>query len=727
MNEKIVSSNHSQTHKKSPEVKKDHPCVICGKPDWCYTLSDGLLVCKRTTHKNNLPNGYKWTEKVDKDGYYYIGTEDSQLKWKKQNKGRNYKRSLKAKADYTYYYPCYTKDDNELYQPKSGFSLVVKRWDATPGIGDEKEFIQSSLVNGKYQSGTSAIKDLLAGFYCSRSSFDHQEISPKKILLVCEGEKVVDVFNPITHTDRKILMSFVALTNANGASKWSEEHTKFLIQPIMYPDGEYNPDWKETANLILLVCDWDKPGIKRIVDIYKQLSSLEYPQDKIKVVTGHISNLNVLPASKGRDMVDWIDENGFSFESVQEFLDRMTISIDKIPYEELLGTNREKSEGRYQIRIAKETIESKGIDTSINWLVDSLLAANSSTLLVAQEKTGKTCLMLDMLAAIHTGKEFLGKATKQSKVLFINTDSSEATFLKQVNDRWGNSEELDNQLPYVQDWIADETGLQFLEDYCKANSGSVIVIDSIKGLSYPLDIDENTPAIGKIVKEISSKICTNGCTVVFLHHVSKAKGKYRTHKGTGHHSISSNVDQILLLEDLPNNKNEVRRLSSLGSRFTRKFSIDYLPTDDYRCEVTFQANTNDDEEDDNDSIKGQLLTYLADKNDWVTRKEILDELGTEDKYLSRILKQVGREVEVKPDPSDSRKKLYKIGGQKKVSSPDSPTYTKDTYLDTYLPKPVSERVSEIGGQIGIHDEGEKDTKKDTYFEEVEDTYFEDED
>lgn len=651
------------------EVTKANPCVICGKPDYCSRLDSGLILCKRTDYEN-LPSGYAKTSKQDSEGTYYIGTEESQRKWNESNKNGFKSKYPDRKPDYEYVYPTYLRTDNEeegIETPlgllkRSQTNLLVCRWNAPMSwTNDSKDIRQRTRTGNKVEYKVNLPKDSIIGLYSNydfdRALEDYRIFKACKAIIIVEGEKGVDCFDKID----PILRHFFAITNPGGACKWTNEQLALLAHIANSRDIP-----------IIISPDHDKLGFKNGKQIYDGLLSNGIPKERISVVD-HSKMLENPPLKF--DMADYISNYGFIFKTVQEFIDTLTVTPNEYPWDKFKEEIKEKSEGRYQIRIAKETIESKGIDTSINWLVDSLLAANSSTLLVAQEKTGKTCLMLDMLAAIRTGKEFLGKATKQSKVLFINTDSSEATFLKQVNDRWGNDEELDNQLPYVQDWIADETGLQFLEDYCKANPGSVIVIDSIKGLSYPLDIDENTPAIGKIVKEISSKICSNGCSVVFLHHVSKAKGKYRTHKGTGHHSISSNVDQILLLEDLPNNKNEVRRLSSLGSRFTRKFSIDYLPTDDYRCEVTFQANTNDDEEDDNDSIKGQLLTYLVDKDDWVTRKEILDELGTEDKYLSRILKQLGEQIQVKPDPSDSRKKLYKIGGQKKVSSPDSPTET----------------------------------------------------
>jgi len=80
----------------------------------------------------------------------------------------------------------------------------------------------------------------------------------------------------------------------------------------------------------------------------------------------------------------------------------------------------EKFPGRVQT-IRKFVTE----QVSIPWLVQDLLPAVGWTLLVGQKGIGKTTFALQMCLSLQEGLPFLGRKTKQTKILFVQVDSVE--------------------------------------------------------------------------------------------------------------------------------------------------------------------------------------------------------------------------------------------------------------------------------------------------------------
>ena len=64
-------------------------------------------------------------------------------------------------------------------------------------------------------------------------------------------------------------------------------------------------------------------------------------------------------------------------------------------------------------------------EDNISWLIERLLPAVGKTLIVGPPAIGKTTLALQMCAAIHEGKPFMHRQTMQTKVLYIQLDSSD--------------------------------------------------------------------------------------------------------------------------------------------------------------------------------------------------------------------------------------------------------------------------------------------------------------
>lgn len=67
-------------------VSKSQPCVHCGKPDWCYTLSDEASVCCRD---NPPASGWVAINETDKNGHTIYVTQESHQEFLEELKQKN--------------------------------------------------------------------------------------------------------------------------------------------------------------------------------------------------------------------------------------------------------------------------------------------------------------------------------------------------------------------------------------------------------------------------------------------------------------------------------------------------------------------------------------------------------------------------------------------------------------------------------------------------------------
>lgn len=666
------------------EVTKAQPCPICGRPNQCYALpGDGLLACKKIglNYGDELPNGYKWTSKQDSQGTYYIGTVESQQRYKEQNKAQN-KKLIDKK---TWKYSVLTVDDNGTYKESAKHD-----WYKTKKIyEDGKDYFQygyrkrgeESIKKDDLDKGEfiglytnymnlpfASLPDLLNGKWNEFISFF------AKGIIILEGEKCVDCFNKESEvkfkSDTHIFPHFLALTSIGGAGSLSPEDIQ-MYRKI----AENNP-----STPIVLSPDFDKPGYQHIRRIYEALKDLPNPMCIVDW-----TKLPGLPDKKF-DMADYFEKFGEALKTltVEEFIESLTVSPDEFDWDKFTSktdTGSVDLASALGIKNLGDALINESLD--INWIVDDLLVEGTSTLLAAQEKTGKTCLLLDLMASIYSGENFLGKKVEQGKVLYINCDSSERTFKKQASDRW---EELNNNLPYIQDWSPSDENIELLAEYCKKNPGTLIGIDSLRVLCYERNIDENSSEVGELIKKISRAIVDNNCTVIFLHHISKNQNNKGTHRVSGHTSIGSTPDQVWMLSQ---GSDGVRKLESKGSRYTERFKISYNETENRKCQPIAVNPNNDDEyeyqgtsDGTGDTLEGQIKALLTKADRKLTTREIIDSTGASQQTVNKALNKALKTATWLRSEKDGKNRVY---------------WTENFHLQptTYNHHPVGEPVVDV--------------------------------
>lgn len=250
------------------ECTKDEPCIHCGHPDWCYTLSNGLHVCKR----GDVSSDYYETGASDAEGDPYLASNESreqfiqELKTKPASEDKN--RSVYEYTD---------TDSNPTVQ------VVVRR------TKEGKKVYRNYWLAGTWAYGKNVKKNVSKPVIEATTWYRYQEIkeaiSSGHTIYIVEGEGVADSLWDI---------GLPATTMLGGSTAIKKVKNKLSDL--------------EGASVILSP-DWDEPGIKYMLGLGEFLPEANWclPPN---------TNWESLPKSGGKDLKDWIIDGG-SKQSIQ--------------------------------------------------------------------------------------------------------------------------------------------------------------------------------------------------------------------------------------------------------------------------------------------------------------------------------------------------------------------------------------------------------------------------
>lgn len=198
------------------------------------------------------------------------------------------------------------------------------------------------------------------------------------------------------------------------------------------------------------------------------------------------------------------------------------------------------------------------------FLIDNLLPRGSLSLLSSRPKAGKTNLALQMATCLASGKLFLGRRTKKSKVLFISLELNPKQMKKRLINTLNHYQVVDikfRDFPFVLRFSSERKGIEALESELEfLREKYNITFDVIFIDTYVLFKDINKEAISKhkSVYELESeylaklrKFCEdNNSTIVLIYHNRKSQvfAGDITENIMGSTGIAGAVNEIFLLE-----------------------------------------------------------------------------------------------------------------------------------------------------------------------------------
>jgi len=181
------------------------------------------------------------------------------------------------------------------------------------------------------------------------------------------------------------------------------------------------------------------------------------------------------------------------------------------------------------------------------FLVDGLIPAGQLIMLGGRGKAGKSWLVLQLVAAIDRGIQFLGKPTHRGRVLYLALEDGR----RRMNQRpkilkWHPSANVDIAFN-VETFDRGGEGLAHIRQAIADKRYDLVVIDTlVKTLSAAADENSNTE-MGAICNTLADMAHDTGATILIVHHTSKVTTDNPFDNLRGASAIRNSYDAGMLL------------------------------------------------------------------------------------------------------------------------------------------------------------------------------------
>ncbi|MGL4621487.1 MAG: AAA family ATPase [Chroococcidiopsis sp.] len=229
--------------------------------------------------------------------------------------------------------------------------------------------------------------------------------------------------------------------------------------------------------------------------------------------------------------------------------------------------------------------------TGINYLIDGMLPASETVLLVADPKSGKTLLAYDAAYAIATGEDtFLGETTKQGKVLIIQCDESRSTAIGRLIKRGFRREDTDN-VQFMDAFSISQ--LSLLEERLETFRPTLVIIDSLRRINAGRDVSENSAEFTDTLYQLKELLTRYGAAGIVIHHANKNKDAVGVGRVRGSSAIAGAVWGVWQLDHIPKrDPNNKKRLIIDPKDPTRILSITARDIEGQRLKIELDPDRN---------------------------------------------------------------------------------------------------------------------------------------
>ncbi|MDQ6677403.1 MAG: AAA family ATPase [Acidobacteriota bacterium] len=247
----------------------------------------------------------------------------------------------------------------------------------------------------------------------------------------------------------------------------------------------------------------------------------------------------------------------------------MRCEIDEPQQLEALTRNWETNTGPDSASVIRQIEDLPSLESVANgtteWVVDEMFAAGSLHLVTGDAGAGKSTFVSAMAHAVSRGHRFLGRATIQRPVLFLDAENPIAAIRERFErlgieshdefriwGQWVGCDPPGIGEPVIADWVA------------RCNLKPLIVIDSL--IAFNPGAENDSTEMRRHLAQYR-KLCATGATLIVLHHVGKSETA-QDYRGSS--DIKASIDIGYKLKNLE----DPSRLSLLELRaFKQRFSV----------------------------------------------------------------------------------------------------------------------------------------------------------
>lgn len=191
----------------------------------------------------------------------------------------------------------------------------------------------------------------------------------------------------------------------------------------------------------------------------------------------------------------------------------------------------------------------------IRWLVHQVLPEGGLGLLYGPSEIGKSFVALDLAHSIATGQKWLGRATRQGRVVYVAAGEGVPGLHARLNAWEGQRGALTN-VGYITEAIQihQEQPLRKLLATLEPIEPALVVIDTFARCF--VGCNENSFEDMSKMTGAADRIRATGAAVLFVHHTGRPDDEGKVHE-RGHTSLISACDSAMEIEALGEGKDRV--------------------------------------------------------------------------------------------------------------------------------------------------------------------------
>jgi len=217
-------------------------------------------------------------------------------------------------------------------------------------------------------------------------------------------------------------------------------------------------------------------------------------------------------------------------------------TVDDLLQQAVQSQNNASSQGAIKVYSLSEMLAPQ---PRVEWIIQDLILPGSVALFAGAPGSKKTWCLLNLAACVASGKDWLGRPTRQMPVLIVDEESGR----RRLFDRMGKVIRglgLNDNLPLYATVMAgfdlrSDEGADALTDVIRQTNAGLVIIDALADVA--VGADENSVKdvmplmlnLRRIAEELDVAVCS-------IHHTNKANGQYR-----GSTAIAGAVDLLVTI------------------------------------------------------------------------------------------------------------------------------------------------------------------------------------
>jgi hypothetical protein len=150
------------------------------------------------------------------------------------------------------------------------------------------------------------------------------------------------------------------------------------------------------------------------------------------------------------------------------------------------------------------------------WLWEGILPAGGLSLLVAKPKVGKTTLAFNLAVAVASGREFLGRRTNQSPVIYLALEEKRSEIRKKLKALGEAPERICFHFG-----SAPEKAIEEVRTLLQETKAGLLIVDVLQKLCRVKDLNDYAQ-VTNTLEPLMAMAREQNCQILLTHHAGKA-------------------------------------------------------------------------------------------------------------------------------------------------------------------------------------------------------------